>query len=146
MKSKQSTKKGLLLFTSVMVLLCCAFSYLFLEGSSLPLKVCPPITYPQGDQIKYANGARVSFFTNDPMEQVVNFYDEELPKLAYSFGSYDLGNWKKQEFSDYTFYYCYGRDINFFTNETGCIYVFKQDEETVIEAIRYRSTSPCPPK
>lgn len=145
MKRKQPSK-SLLLVVAIMVLVCCVFSYLFLEGSSLPFKVCPPIIYPQGDQIEYAKGAKASFSTDDSMEQVVNFYDKELPELAYSFGTYDLGHWKKQEFSDYTFYYCYGRDINFFTNETGCIYVFEEDEKTIIEAIRYRSTSPCPPK
>ena len=129
------------------LLLCCSSILIFFEGSLLPFKPCLPISYPDGKQLRKPGGEWLVQLTEDPSEKVLSFYDEELAAVRSYISGYELGQWKREDSGDRTYYYCYGRDLNRVTTETGCISVSVTAETTRVETVRYRSEGsnvPCP--
>jgi hypothetical protein len=97
--------------------------------------------------MRQPEGERRVQTTKDPLEEVLLFYDEELAAVRSHYGGRDLGQWQREDSEERVYYYCYGRDINRVTTETGCIIVSGTTETTVVETIRYRSEGgsvPCP--
>lgn len=144
-RTVNSINKKILVGILCLHVFSCICIFLFLEGSLLPFKACRPIMYNQTERIKISEGQRVSYITDDSIEEVLSFYDRTLTDLQYNIISPGYtGQWKKWYYSGYIHYDCYGNDINFLTGEVGCIYISREGDGTVIEARRYRGTTPCP--
>jgi hypothetical protein len=93
-----------------------------------------------------SEGERVASTTSASINSVLSFYDYELTEKSLKLLGYNLGEWQKNVDNETTSYSCYGGDINLLTTETGCIYIRASGEDTLIEAVRYRSEGghvPC---
>ena len=85
--------------------------------------------------------------SDDAFDQVIRFYDQELPKLERAAETIDFGQWQREYSEGGAAYTCYGVDINMLTTETGCIYLSPELAATKIELLRFRSEGgnvPCP--
>jgi hypothetical protein len=114
---------------------------IFFDGYYLPFKPCRPIRYPDGKRIN----RELIYETDEDYLKVVDFFTQQLnaegPLLA------DDNEWRVKKLSDYeTLFSCYGVDINLITAETGCIYVYDQDQQVIVETSLIRSegaNTPC---
>jgi hypothetical protein len=124
----------------ILIPMCC-LCVVFFDGYYLPYKPCRPITYPDGKRITNA----LIYKTEDDYSKVIDFFTQRLsakkPLLA------DINEWRVEKLSDSeTLFSCYSVDINFLTTETGCIYVYDQDQQVTIETSLIRSegaNAPC---
>jgi hypothetical protein len=131
----------------ILLLLCCALPFLFLEGSLLPFKPCLPVSYPNGTPVRQPEGARIVYTTTHSLAEVTMFYDKRLANLQRSILGTEVGKWEKETSENQVDYSCYGNDINRLTTETGCISLSELENKTVIETTRLRSeggNTPCP--
>jgi hypothetical protein len=134
-------KLTLRLLSLLLIIGCCSATIFFWWGSYyLPFKPCRPITFPDGIEQGQGTGLRFSYTVDEPIDEVLSFYDSRLLGKEYRVGGIYLGQWNKQELGNSQFlYYCYGGDINLMTSESGCIYVRHQGQKTRIAAYLYRS-------
>ena len=115
------------------ICLCCIAGGVWWDGYYLPDKPCRPVHYPEGT----VETNNTSVITSDPIEVVLNYYDQRLSVKPYPA---ETGVWSREKLSDSTvLYLCYGTDINRLSTETGCIYLQSSNGQTQIQTMLLRS-------
>lgn len=132
----------------ILILLSCSLVYVFRDGYYLPNKPCRPILYPTGIEPKPTE-AQVNFYsTEDPINEVVQFYDQRLDAIpARNLNDWIRSRWVRLKLGVANYVYeCRSLDINRITSEQGCIYVNETDGGILIRTFFYRyeeETSSC---
>jgi hypothetical protein len=135
---------GIILAGFLVAIIGSGLLYFYTDGYYLPEKPCRPLAYPDGGQLKLEPAKPISFTTGDSIEEVLLFYDKLLEIKPWPA---EIGYWQREQLKDANYLYsCYGADSNRITGETGCIYVRRQGEDTLIRTILYRTEGtniPC---
>lgn len=129
--------------TSAIVVCLCVLSLVWYDGYFLPHKPCRPINYPDGENSWPKPGQFYFYSINDPVDKVLQFYTDRLIKVDEA----GIFWWELEQLENSKYLYkCTATDLNGLTVETGCIFVRRNQDITLIETILYRSDTvsrPC---
>lgn len=125
------------------ILLSCGLYGLFWDGYYLPNKPCRPIEYPTAERIDSKPGEVYDYFTDNKIENVIDFFDDELRAIVLSeketLEIRESASWVRKNIDSQTYVYqCIASDINGATAEQSCLYVKKMEQGTLIETVLWR--------
>ena len=135
-------KKHLFSILFLLFLLVCVFGvilfwtfmpptiWMFLTPTNTP---CTPISYPEGNKLRWDSTKIYNLETNDAYSDVVDFYKSRLTPALSSKDSYDPINWDAYPIRDVGMLFVCGSLLDGYTSEIGCIYVSEKSGKGVID-------------
>ncbi len=139
MKSRKALRN--IVAISIFGVLLCSFGILIAGSKYLPNQPCRPILFEDGLELRETFEPDFHL-TLDPIDSIVLFFDQALNPISESESlslDDDRGIWIiNQVKNDGLIYSCRGKDT-FGTNVKGCIYIYTQDKQNVIESVLYQS-------
>lgn len=110
---------------------------------------CAPVSYPEGKRIDSVSYEVRSYRTNDPLPEVIGFFDRQLEPIPL-WRDWNSGMWRAERIDDsQVLYECYAVMEDFLQDvESGCILVKEEAGGILIETVWYLSADtghPCEP-